>query len=415
MKDWQEIIKLYEKDNVYMGEAAQIINRNVSFEVPSLKKQLAKMDNMVDDLRKQQQDCIKRSNQLKAEYSSGIQRLGIKGEDPERELLSQLGQLPSLLQSLHKNIVSLGNVIDYYRNVVSLTSDSKRSVCPTISYLKEKGNTTFYEFVNGVKPDVIETPQFSNSRASVQEAEDVIDFGDDTIDFGDVENGSSSTGTGTGSNSDGFVHIHESQISKESSRKESVEDIDWGDDVPTESTVEASGAHIARGVEALSILEHRKTRDSVIHELKELECFLLQRLFESQQPESGFVEMMMASLLTSLQEEDVSAMLHQVQAVSEEMMNDRLKTLYQMKDNEKFIEKTVKKLRLKTDLSEKALLKSVLLQQKEQEVIGEKQSLYQQIPLLVNATRDLEESLEQAISSKYKNRPVNIMAGSRVL
>ena len=63
------------------------------------------------------------------------------------------------------------------------------------------------------------------------------------------------------------------------------------------------------------------------------------------------------------------------------MVNNRLKTLYQMKDNEKLMEKRVKKLGLKTDLSEKALLKSVLLQ----EVIGEKESLYQQMPLLVNA------------------------------
>lgn len=40
MQDWQEIIKLYEKENVYLGEVASLLLRNVNYEVPALRKQI---------------------------------------------------------------------------------------------------------------------------------------------------------------------------------------------------------------------------------------------------------------------------------------------------------------------------------------------------------------------------------------
>lgn len=42
MKDWFEIIKMYSKDNIYLGEVASLLLRNVNYEVPALKKQIAK-------------------------------------------------------------------------------------------------------------------------------------------------------------------------------------------------------------------------------------------------------------------------------------------------------------------------------------------------------------------------------------
>ena len=46
MKDWQEIVKLYEKDNLYLAEAAQMLIRNINYEVPGFKKQIQKLEQM---------------------------------------------------------------------------------------------------------------------------------------------------------------------------------------------------------------------------------------------------------------------------------------------------------------------------------------------------------------------------------
>lgn len=44
MKDWQEIVRLYEKDNVYLAEAAQMLIRNINYEVPGFKRQIQKLE-----------------------------------------------------------------------------------------------------------------------------------------------------------------------------------------------------------------------------------------------------------------------------------------------------------------------------------------------------------------------------------
>ncbi len=45
MKDWNSILSLYQRSSVYLGEAASLLQRNVAYEIPALKKQIAKCNN----------------------------------------------------------------------------------------------------------------------------------------------------------------------------------------------------------------------------------------------------------------------------------------------------------------------------------------------------------------------------------
>lgn len=52
MKDWQDIVSSYERDNIYLAESAQILIRNVNFEIPSLHKQVARLEQVQTECEK---------------------------------------------------------------------------------------------------------------------------------------------------------------------------------------------------------------------------------------------------------------------------------------------------------------------------------------------------------------------------
>ena len=42
LQEWWDILKLYEKKNLYMAECAQQLTRNVNYEIPALKQQISR-------------------------------------------------------------------------------------------------------------------------------------------------------------------------------------------------------------------------------------------------------------------------------------------------------------------------------------------------------------------------------------
>ncbi len=42
MKDWNNIVSAFQKNNVYLGEVSSILQRNVAYEIPALKKSINK-------------------------------------------------------------------------------------------------------------------------------------------------------------------------------------------------------------------------------------------------------------------------------------------------------------------------------------------------------------------------------------
>ncbi|CAM9205377.1 unnamed protein product, partial [Lampetra planeri] len=78
MKDWQEIVSLYETDNVYLAEVASLLSRNVSYEGPALRKQVAKAQQLQQELSRKEVECQSCAADLRERYYTACKQYGIK-------------------------------------------------------------------------------------------------------------------------------------------------------------------------------------------------------------------------------------------------------------------------------------------------------------------------------------------------
>lgn len=144
MKDWQEILRLYEKDNLYLAEVSQILIRNVNYEIPSTKKQIQKLEQIqavgiyymyivyyyiflnnityfYQDFEKREADHKKSENAARSEFNSLCKQLGIPGKRIKQELSEKVKELPEIYEKIAKKIKSLEKVVEFYCGFVNYT------------------------------------------------------------------------------------------------------------------------------------------------------------------------------------------------------------------------------------------------------------------------------------------------------
>jgi len=421
MKDWQIIVQLYKEDNVYLAEASHMLMSNVNFEVPALKRLIAKNQKLQEESSRKQQDCINSSSTFREKYHQHCKEIGLLGVDVKKELLELVGTLSESFAVIAEKVKQLQHVVDFYRAFARFTAQWEipaEDICPLIGFVMEHGNATVYQWKTGKVPSRIEEQmQKVDLQAMVDNNVVVTDDGGD-IDWGtgDEDAGEIDWGTGDGGDDIDWGTGDDAGDG---------ESIDWGDsgislDSGSIITVQDSGNEnpdgdeggVAVGDEACTVLELTRTRNAFIDELLELRFFLEERVHEMQKEADVITvnQLQLAAELIQMQTLDSTrSMLHLVLSVTEELTSKKMKNLYLIKSSPKYVDRIADSLLQKLHTSEKLVKQAEALKTKGKEAAQVQVETIPKLQVLVAKTKALQGQIEKEVSNKYKNRKVNIM------
>lgn len=411
MKDWQEIVALYEKDNTYLVELSSLLVRNVNYEIPSLKKQIAKCQQLQQEYSRKEEEGQAGAAEMREQFYHSCKQYGITGDSVRRELLALVKELPSQLSAIGAGAQSLGEAIDLYQACVGFVCESpEEQVLPMLRFVQKRGNCTVYEWRTGTAPSTVERPHLEEPPEQVEE---------DTIDWGDFGVEVASEGTDSGVSAQAAAI--DWGISLESDSKEPGGDgIDWGDDTAAlQITVLEAGTQapegVARGSDALTLLEYPETRNQFIDELMELEIFLSQRAVEMSE-EADILSVSQFQLAPAiLQGQTKAKMVSMVSALQDligRLTSLRMQHLFMILASPRYVDRVTELLQQKLKQSQLLALKKELMVQKQQGALQEQAALEPKLDLLLEKTKELQKLIEADISKRYNGRPVNLMGTS---
>lgn len=338
MTDWQAIVRSYEKDSVYLAEAAHILQRH-NVEVPGLRKHRNKIGQLIDEAQQRIKDQLKTEDVLNAERNAICQQLGIKGNDLRAEFMARIRELPSLYGETAARVADLQKALVYYAEFSGIAD-----LLPILRHVAARGNTTVYEFVHGEPPLSVEEP-LVRLHLTVENAIDSdAGSGDGGIDFGDL--------SGTAAPGD---EINFEMLAADATLETG--DIDWGEIemVSTETSANEAGINfeisleeagivvadsgmdggVASGTDAYSLLDSPAHRDQFFDELYELEAFLQSRRQEFRSEQAQSFVFYLIDVNSRHDADSVASMLAEVQAVLQLGETDVVEHLHRLKHSPK--------------------------------------------------------------------------------
>ncbi|EPY87196.1 CDK5 regulatory subunit-associated protein 3 [Camelus ferus] len=395
-------------------ELSSLLVRNVNYEIPSLKKQIAKCQQLQQEYSRKEEEGQAGAAEMREQFYHSCKQYGITvsprhhgagiaGDNVRRELLALVKDLPSQLAEIGAGAQSLGEAIDLYQACVGFVCE-RRGATPRCMSGGPARSPRWWE------PSVVERPHLEEPPEQVED--DAIDWGD----FG-VEAASEGADSGISAQAVGI----DWGISLESDSKETGGDeIDWGDDAAAlQITVLEAGTQapegVARGPDALTLLEYPETRNQFIDELMELEIFLSQRAVEMSE-EADILSVSQFQLAPAiLQGQTKAKMVTMVSALQDligRLTSLRMQHLFMILASPRYVDRVTELLQQKLKQSQLLALKKELMVQKQQEALREQAALEPKLDLLLEKTRELQKLIEADISKRYNGRPVNLMGTS---
>ncbi|CAM6030555.1 unnamed protein product [Sphagnum balticum] len=229
--EWDAIVKVYEKELLFLGEAAQLMVQYTNYEIPYQKKQIVKVQQQLTDMERKEAEFRRNAAASAVKYQQACQELGIQGNDVRAELMALRKSLPAIFTEAVNAICSdtVGDSLELYQAFVSYAHQGPESglVLPTLRQVRDHPPAAAASVPDRTEDNKASSAGLlvmSESSPSPEEQEALelkrdIDWNIEDVDSGKVDKGDASINWDIG---------HDAGVKIACEAEESGGGIDWG-------------------------------------------------------------------------------------------------------------------------------------------------------------------------------------------